>query len=57
MLFLRPLNRVVGSSVTRQIRMAPKALVVLASGAEEMETVAAVDVMRRGEVNFRLMLS
>lgn len=32
--------------------MAKTALVVLASGAEEMETVAAVDVMRRGEVSF-----
>jgi protein DJ-1 len=29
----------------------PKALVILSEGAEEMETVIAVDVLRRGGVN------
>ncbi len=30
--------------------MAPRALVLLAEGAEEMETVITVDVLRRGGV-------
>jgi protein DJ-1 len=30
--------------------MAPRALVLLAEGAEEMETVITVDILRRGGV-------
>ena len=33
---------------------APKALVILAPGAEEAETVCIVDVLRRGKVNVTL---
>jgi protein DJ-1 len=31
-------------------KMAPRALVLLAEGAEEMETVITVDILRRGGV-------
>lgn len=37
--------------------MARTALVVLAPGVEEMETVIAVDVLRRGGVSFHQILS
>ena len=34
----------------------PSALVILAEGAEEMETVISVDVLRRGEVSPHIIL-
>ncbi|XP_060586577.1 Parkinson disease protein 7 homolog [Ruditapes philippinarum] len=37
-----------------QCRIMPKALVILSEGAEEMETVIAVDVLRRGGIDVTL---
>ena len=53
-LITRKLLRVLSSSnrhFSSVKSIMPSALVVLSEGAEEMETVITVDVLRRGEVN------
>ena len=48
---------IIVSGIALGEEMAKKVLVILAAGAEEMEVVIPVDVMRRAKVNMQIHLA